>query len=99
MRLKPSRERMGAVRVEFEEAPEFLEYDKGTDKIYLNIKSTDHLQVIDPETRKVVSTWSTAPMKSPHGSTAIFLCGQGENASDKGRLPSAVNSHQALRCE
>lgn len=56
---------LGIVAVE--EAPEFIEYDKTADRIYENIKSTDHLQVIDPATRKVVSTWDTAPMKSPHG--------------------------------
>jgi len=72
--------------VTIEEAPEFLEYDKTTDKIYLNIKSTDHLQVIDPETRKVVSTWSTAPMKSPHGLVLDKKAGHIYSAGKNGKL-------------
>ncbi|MDR3706721.1 MAG: hypothetical protein P4L33_00340 [Capsulimonadaceae bacterium] len=46
---------------------EFIEYDKHTDKLYQNIKSTDSVQVIDPATNAVVATWSSLPAKSPHG--------------------------------
>lgn len=56
---------LGSVAIE--EAPEFVEYDAATDKLYQNIKSTNHVQVIDPKTKKVVATWPTAPMESPHG--------------------------------
>lgn len=59
--LKP----VGTVAIE--EAPEFVEYDRAADRIYQNIKSTDHLLVIDPAALKTVATWNTAPMKSPHG--------------------------------
>ncbi len=53
--------------VAIEEAPEVLEYDAKSDRFYQNIKSTDHLLVLDPATRKVVATYPTAPMTSPHG--------------------------------
>ncbi|CAN5723119.1 hypothetical protein BH11ARM2_BH11ARM2_22560 [soil metagenome] len=69
-----------------EEAPEFIEYDKTTDRIYQNIKSTDHLQVIDPETRKVVATWDTAPMKSPHGLALDKKAGRAYSAGKNGKL-------------
>ena len=72
--------------VAIEEAPEFLEYDKTTDRVYQNIKSTDHLQVIDPETRKVVATWDTAPMKSPHGLALDKKAGRAYAAGKNGKL-------------
>ncbi len=75
---------LGTVAVE--EAPEFIEYDKATDRVYENIKSTDHLQVIDPKTRKVVATWSTAPMKSPHGLVLDKKAGRAYAAGKNGKL-------------
>jgi len=48
--------------VEIEEDPEYIVYDAKTDKMYQNIKSTNHLQVIDPHERRVVATWPTAPV-------------------------------------
>lgn len=72
--------------IAIEEAPEFLEYDKNTDRIYQNIKSTDHLQVIDPETRKVVATWATEPMKSPHGLVLDKKAGRAYAAGKNGKL-------------
>lgn len=72
--------------IAIEEAPEFLEYDKNTDRIYQNIKSTDHLQVIDPEARKVVATWKTAPMKSPHGLALDKKAGRAYAAGKNGKL-------------
>lgn len=75
---------VGAIKIE--EAPEFLEYDKTTDRIYQNIKSTDHLQVIDPETRKVVASWNTAPMKSPHGLVLDKKAGRAYSAGKNGKL-------------
>ncbi len=72
--------------VVIEEAPEFIEYDKTTDRIYQNIKSTDHLQVIDPETRKVVATWSTGDMKSPHGLALDKKAGHAYSAGKNGKL-------------
>lgn len=72
--------------IAIEEAPEFLEYDKNTDRIYQNIKSTDHLQVIDPESHKVVATWKTAPMKSPHGLVLDKKAGRAYAAGKNGKL-------------
>ncbi len=69
-----------------EEAPEFIEYDKTTDRIYENIKSSNHLQVIDPETRKVVATWDTAPMTSPHGLALDKKAGRAYAAGKNGKL-------------
>jgi DNA-binding beta-propeller fold protein YncE len=53
--------------IKVDEAPEFVLYSATTDKIYQNIKSTDKLQVIDPEKGEVVAEWMTAPEKGPHG--------------------------------
>ena len=48
-------------------APEIMTYDPAADRIYLNIKNTDEVVVIDPATNQITSHWSTAPAKSPHG--------------------------------
>ena len=48
-------------------APEKLEYDRTSDRIYQNIKSDSTVQVIDPATNKVEKRWSTAPATGPHG--------------------------------
>jgi len=56
---------LGSIKVE--EAPEFVVYSPKMDRIYQNIKSTDHLQVIDPAKDKVIASWNTAPMSKPHG--------------------------------
>lgn len=72
--------------VTVEEAPEVVEYDSTTDKLYQNIKSTDHVQVIDPESRKVVASWPTAPMKSPHGLALDRKAGIGYSAGKNGKL-------------
>jgi len=47
--------------------PEYLLYDAATDRIYLNIKTTDEVVVIDPAQNAVVAHWPTAPAKGPHG--------------------------------
>lgn len=75
---------LGTVTVE--EAPEFMEYDKATDRVYENIKSSNHLQVIDPEKRKVVATWDTAPMQSPHGIALDKKAGHAYAAGKNGKL-------------
>jgi len=56
---------IGTITVE--EAPEFVVYSPRADRLYQNIKSTDHLQVINTATDKVVATWPTAPESKPHG--------------------------------
>lgn len=48
-------------------APEKLEYDRTSDRIYQNIKSNNTVQVIDPATNKVEKTYDTAPATGPHG--------------------------------
>jgi hypothetical protein len=72
--------------VKIEEAPEFVEYDSTTDRVYQNIKSTNHLQVIDPSTRAVVATWDTAPMTSPHGLVLDKKNGRAYSAGRNGKL-------------
>ena len=48
-------------------APEKMEYDRTSDRIYQNIKSNNTVQVIDPATNKVEKTFDTAPAVGPHG--------------------------------
>ena len=48
-------------------APEYVTYDSAADRIYLNIKTTDEVVVIDPGTNQITAHWPTAPAKSPHG--------------------------------
>jgi DNA-binding beta-propeller fold protein YncE len=48
-------------------APECMLYDAGTDRIYLNIKTTDEIVAIDPTRNVVVSHWPTTPATGPHG--------------------------------
>lgn len=49
------------------EGPEYILYDAGADRIYVNIKSSDELLVIDPVTNTVKEHWPTAPARRPHG--------------------------------
>jgi len=67
-------------------APEVLKYDPGTDKLYQNIKPTDQVQVIDPATNAVVSTWSTAPAHLPHGLALDSRKGRLFTAGKNGKL-------------
>jgi DNA-binding beta-propeller fold protein YncE len=48
-------------------APEKIEYDRTSDRIYQNIKSNNTVQVIDPATNKVEKTFDTSPATGPHG--------------------------------
>jgi len=56
---------VGVVPIEGD--PEYIVYNRKTDKMYQNIKPFNHLQVIDPHKNKVIATWATAPVTSPHG--------------------------------
>jgi len=47
--------------------PEFIEYDRQSDKLYQNVKTTNTVEVIDPTTNKIISSWSTSPAQKPHG--------------------------------
>ena len=48
-------------------APEYVEYDPVTDRLYQNIKDKNTVQVINPENDKVESDWPTDPITGPHG--------------------------------
>ncbi|CCW36429.1 hypothetical protein CTKA_01455 [Chthonomonas calidirosea] len=68
-------------------APEYIEYDSKTHRLYQNIKTANEVQVIDPSTNTVVATWSTAPVESPHGQALdakrgwLFVAGEGKAAA------------------
>ena len=47
--------------------PEYAIYDAAGDRIFLNIKTTDTVVVIDPATAKVTASWPTGEAKHPHG--------------------------------
>jgi DNA-binding beta-propeller fold protein YncE len=47
--------------------PEGIVYDPPSDLLYLNIKTSHMLVVIDPAQNKVIKTWPIAPVESPHG--------------------------------
>ncbi len=49
------------------EGPEYILYDAGSDRVYVNIKSSDEMLVIDPASNTVKEHWPTAPAKRPHG--------------------------------
>ncbi|MHB8637030.1 MAG: YncE family protein [Fimbriimonadaceae bacterium] len=73
-----------SVKVDF--APEYVEYDPRTDRLYQNIKSTDKVQVIDPKTKQVVAEWPTPPMKSPHGLALDVKTGRVFAAGANGKM-------------
>src|SRR3569833_237052 len=49
------------------EAPEKIEYDRTSNRIYQNIKSNNTVQVIDPATNKIEKKLDTTPATGPHG--------------------------------
>ena len=67
-------------------APEFIIFDKKSDKVYQNVKTTDSLQVIDPSTHTVIANWESAPMKGPHGMAIDFAKGRVFSAGSNGKL-------------
>ena len=81
-------------------APEYVMYDPSTDRLYQNIKPANMLQVINPATMKVETSWPTTPMKSPHGMAInfkthhVFSAGQGKVVmldENTGEVLSAVS--------
>jgi DNA-binding beta-propeller fold protein YncE len=66
--------------------PEVLLYHAASDKIYLNIKTTDEVVVIDPAQNAVVAHWPTAPAKSPHGLALDSASGRLFSAGNNGQL-------------
>ena len=67
-------------------APEYLLYDAVTDRIYLNIKTTDEVVVIDPAKNAIVAHWPTAPAKGPHGLALDAVSGRLFASGNNGRL-------------
>ena len=49
------------------EGPEGIVYDEVSDRVFVNVKQTSEVVVIDPAANKVVAQWSTKPAESPHG--------------------------------
>src|SRR5581483_4495371 len=49
------------------EGPEGIVYDEKGDRIFVNVRKTNEVVVIDPDANKVVAKWSTAPAQAPHG--------------------------------
>jgi DNA-binding beta-propeller fold protein YncE len=68
------------------EAPEYMQYEPTTDRIYQNIKSANHVEVIDPNAGKVIALWPTAPMTSPHGLAIDAVSGRVFSAGKNGKL-------------
>ncbi|MFI5336683.1 MAG: YncE family protein [Opitutales bacterium] len=67
-------------------APEMMTYDAAADRIYLNIKATNEVLVIDPATDQVVAHLPTAPALSPHGIALDAARGRLYVAGGNGRL-------------
>lgn len=67
-------------------APECMVHDSATNRVYLNIKATSEVAVIDTRSNSVIALWPTAPALAPHGmafdpaSSRIFSSG------DNGKL-------------
>jgi DNA-binding beta-propeller fold protein YncE len=62
-----TRENKVAASIAIAEAPEVAVYDAASDRVFQNIKSDATVLVIDPATRAIKETWSTAPATGPHG--------------------------------
>ncbi len=67
-------------------APEKIEFDRTSGKIYQNIKSDNSVQVIDPDTNKVEKKFDTAPAVGPHGLAIDSKKGWLFSAGSNGKL-------------
>ena len=47
--------------------PEGMAHDAGTDRVFMNSKTTSQVVVISTKTNTVVAQWPTAPATGPHG--------------------------------
>ena len=83
--IDPKTEKIVAT-VKIPEAPEKLEYDGGTNRIYQNIKSNSTVQVIDPTTNKVEKSIDTAPATGPHGLAIDAKRSRVYSAGNNGKL-------------
>ncbi len=87
--------------VTIKEAPEYMEFDAGRDRIFQAIKSTSTVQVIDAESKKVLDEWKLGELTSPHGLAIDRKLGRlmvaGKNGklaildADSGKLLSTVD--------
>lgn len=74
----------GAVTIK--EAPEYMEIDEARGRIFQAIKSTNTVQVIDPDSMKVTAEWSLGDLKSPHGLAEDRAAGRIFVAGKNGKL-------------
>ena len=64
--INPSTRRsLGAISVHG--VPEYIEFDRQSNSLYQNVKTTNTVEVISAESGKIVSSWSTSPAQRPHG--------------------------------
>ena len=68
------------------EAPEYVEYNPTTDRIYQNIKSNSTIQVINPATNAIETHWDTLPAKNPHGLAIDFATNHLFTSGANGKL-------------
>jgi DNA-binding beta-propeller fold protein YncE len=83
--IDPKTEKMVAT-IKIPEAPEKLEYDRETKRIYQNIKSNHSVQVIDPTTNMVEKSIDTAPAIGPHGLAIDTKRSRVYSAGNNGKL-------------
>ncbi|HWD37752.1 MAG TPA: hypothetical protein VG944_02805 [Fimbriimonas sp.] len=86
--------------ITIKEAPEYMEYDSGTDRIYQAIKSANTVQVIDAAGRKVLNEFTLGELSSPHGlaldkkTRRLFVAGKNGKLvmldADTGKLLKSV---------
>jgi len=72
--------------VTIKEAPEYMEFDRGRNKIFQAIKSTNSVQVVDASTYQVVSEWTIGEATSPHGLALDRRAGRVYVAGRNGKL-------------
>lgn len=53
--------------VTIKEAPEVMQFDEAKGRIFQNIKSSNTLQVIDADSKAVLSEWTLGGVTGPHG--------------------------------
>ena len=72
--------------IDIPSAPEYMIYDAGADRIYLNLKKENEIAVIDPAANAIVAHWATAPATSPHGLAFDPVTGRLFAAGQNGEL-------------
>ena len=72
--------------VKIKEAPEWVQYDSGTDKVYQNIKSVNVMQVVDPETHTVTKEYTLTGLTGPHGMAIDGKAKKAFSAGSNGKL-------------